>query len=198
LFPHPASIVAMIRTATRQPSGLRRVNIPIFLTIITLLFRSIGAAECSNAKDQSQGAEATDDHRLQGKSSFRMGAPPPVPGKPGTTPAKAAAVAASAVSYGDEDVALFVGLAVGTGARHSGTVMVLESNVTEAVCARARPSKLAPVCSSMSVDARIFPMNVVYVPIVAELTSRHHVLHGSPSVIDEWDDVMSVAADLKI
>jgi hypothetical protein len=50
----------------------------------------------------------------------------------------------------------------------------------------------------MDVSARIFPMNEVIVSRVAELTTLHHTLHGSPPVTDEPGDVMSVAADLKI
>jgi hypothetical protein len=50
----------------------------------------------------------------------------------------------------------------------------------------------------MSVRARIFPMNVVPVPIVPDETSLHHTLHGSPPVTEELDDVVSVEADLKI
>jgi hypothetical protein len=41
-------------------------------------------------------------------------------------------------------------------------------------------------------------MNEVVVSRVAELTTLHHTLHGSPPVTDEPGDVMRVAADLKI
>lgn len=41
-------------------------------------------------------------------------------------------------------------------------------------------------------------MNSVPVPRVPDETSLHHTLHGSPPVTDELDDVVSVAADLKI
>jgi hypothetical protein len=41
-------------------------------------------------------------------------------------------------------------------------------------------------------------MNEVFVPRVAELTTLHHTLQGSPPVTFEPDDVMSVEADLKI
>jgi hypothetical protein len=50
----------------------------------------------------------------------------------------------------------------------------------------------------MSVRARMFPMNVVPVPIVPDETSLHHTSHGLPPVTDELEDVVSVAADLKI
>ena len=57
-----------------------------------------------------------------------------------------------------------------------GPVMVLLSNVTEPVCARARPFKLAPVVRVMLVSARIFPTNVVVVPSVAELPTCQNTL----------------------
>ena len=72
------------------------------------------------------------------------------------------------------------------------------SNVTEPVCARARPFKFAPVARVIEVRARIFPINEVFVPRVAELTTRHHTLHGSPPTILASPDVMRVEADLKI
>ena len=50
----------------------------------------------------------------------------------------------------------------------------------------------------MLVSARIFPMNAVVVSRVADETTLHHTLHGSPPVTDEPGDVMSVDADLKI
>jgi hypothetical protein len=48
------------------------------------------------------------------------------------------------------------------------------------------------------VSARIFPMNEVVVARVADVSALHHTLHGSPPVTDEPEDVMIVAADLKI
>jgi hypothetical protein len=156
--------------------------------------------------------------RLQGKSSFRIG-PPPEPGKAVTTGrgvcfgdffvdvgpgAVAVAVVPGrvAVAVAPDSVAVAVGrvgVAVGAGgARQVEPVMVLASNVTAPVCARARPFKLAPVCRLMDVRASIFPMNVVPVPRVPDETSLHHTLHGSPPVTDELADVVSVAADLKI
>ncbi len=82
--------------------------------------------------------------------------------------------------------------------RHVDPVMVLESSVTAPVCAKTRPFKLAPVCSEMDVDARTLPINEVFVPRVAELTTRHHTLHGSPPTTLAVPEVISVAADLKI
>ena len=96
-------------------------------------------------------------------------------------------------------VGAVVGVAVGAGgARQIKPVMVLVSNVTAPVCARARPFKLAPVCRLMDVSARIFPINEVFVPRVAELGTFHHTLHGSPPTTLAVPEVMSVAADLKI
>jgi len=102
-------------------------------------------------------------------------------------------------------VAVAVGVAVGVGvsvgaARQEPPVMVFVSIVTAPFCAKARPFKLAPLVSVMDVKARIFPMNDVPVPRVAELPTLHHTLHGSPSGTDtdEPTDVMSVEADLKI
>ena len=130
--------------------------------------------------------------------------PPPVLGNPATT-GKSVAVA-----WVFADVAAGVSsrpqvfrccrcfCVVGPCARQPEPVMVLESRVTAPVCARARPFKLAPVCRLMDVRARIFPTNEVPVPSVAELTTRHHTLQGSPPTTDEPDDVVRAAADLKI
>jgi hypothetical protein len=145
--------------------------------------------------------------RLQGKPPFRMGAPP-VPGKAVTT-GKGVSVGAGGTGVLVGEMGVFVGetgVLVGEtgvavtmgGARQIEPVMVLASNVTAPVCARARPFRLAPVCRVMDVDARIFPMNEVPVPIVPDETSLHHTLHGSPPITEELDDVVSVAADLKI
>ena len=98
-------------------------------------------------------------------------------------------------------VVVFVCVVVGVvvaGIAQIGPVMVLVSNVTAPVCARARPFKLAPCCRPMDVSARIFPINEVLVPRVAELTTRHHTLHGSPPTTLAVPEVMRVDADLKI
>ena len=76
--------------------------------------------------------------------------------------------------------------------------MALFSNVTPPVCAKALPFRVAPVARLMDVDARTFPINEVFVPRIAELTSRHHTLHGSPPTTLAVPEVISVAADLKI
>jgi hypothetical protein len=83
-------------------------------------------------------------------------------------------------------------------APHVGPLIVLVSIVTEPVCAKARPFKVAPVAIVMDVDARIFPINEVFVPRVAELTTLHHTLHGSPPTILAVPEVIRSDDDLKI
>src|SRR5688500_12144381 len=90
--------------------------------------------------------------RLQGKSSFRMGAPPVfgkplITGVPGPDPSGVAVDA----------VRVPVGVDVATGgAAQTGPVMVFWFSVT-AACARTRPFKLAPACISMLVPASMLP-----------------------------------------
>jgi hypothetical protein len=92
-----------------------------------------------------------------------------------------------------------VGVPVGRAAAQTTGPTVFESIVTAPVCARARPFKVAPVFRVMDVSARIFPINTVSVPRVAELTTLHHTLHGSPPVTVEPGDVMRIVdPDLKI
>jgi len=81
---------------------------------------------------------------------------------------------------------------------HTPVVMVLSSIVTAPVCASARPFRVAPVFREMLVSARIFPIKAVFVPRVAELTTRHHTLHGSPPTTLAVPEVIRVLADLKI
>jgi hypothetical protein len=165
--------------------------------------------------------------RLKGKLSFRMGAPP-VPGKAVTTGKSVAVSVFTAVFTAvvvlvgvpvaemvpvtvmvgvvvvvvvvvivGVVVVVVVGVAVGC-TRQLEPVMVLLSNVTAPVCAMARPFKFAPVCRLIDVDARILPINEVFTPRVAELTTRHHTLHGSPPTTLALPEVIRVAADLKI
>ena len=77
-------------------------------------------------------------------------------------------------------------------------LIALSSKVTAAVCAKSRPSTLAPLSKLMAVDASTFPVSDVFAPRVAELTTRHHTLHGSPPTTLAVPEVMRVAADLKI
>ena len=79
-------------------------------------------------------------------------------------------------------VGVFVGVAVGVGGGAAAQIreMVLDSNVTAAFRARARPAKLVPVFRLMLVSARIFPMNAVPVLRVTELATFHHTLQDEP------------------
>ncbi len=79
-----------------------------------------------------------------------------------------------------------------------GPFTLLVSNVTAPVCARAPPFKVAPVFRVMLAYARIFPVNTVFVPRVAELPTCHHTSHGSPPTTLELGEVVSVLPALKI
>ncbi len=159
--------------------------------------------------------------RPRGESSLLIGAPP-VLGKPVTTgksvavadvappaavgAAVAAEVAAAVGAAVAAEVAAVVAVAtevaaavvgVVDAARQDELVMMLLSRVTAPVSARARPFKCAPAPTVMDVEARMVPVNEVFVPRVAELTSRHHTLQGSPPTTLAVPDVISVDADLK-
>lgn len=148
--------------------------------------------------------------RLQGKSSFRTGAPP-VLGKAVINGPRVAVGVVVVVGvyvvgvfvgvYLGVFVGVYLGVFVGVAVIFSsqiGPVMVLDSNVTAPVCARARPFNLAPVFRLMDVSARIFPINEVFVPRVAELTTRHHTSKALPPTTLAVPEVMRVDADLKI
>ena len=115
-----------------------------------------------------------------------------------TTPNSIVGHGGFGVSVDEVDVDVELELDVEVVDEHVGPEMVFESNVTAAVYAKARPFKVAPVAIVIDVDARMFPINEVYVPRVAELTTLHHTLHGSPPTILAVPEVTSVAADLKI
>ena len=73
------------------------------------------------------------------------------------------------------------------------------SSVTAPFSARALPSVMfAPVFRVMLAYARIFPVNTVFVPRVAELPTCHHTSHGSPPTTLELGEVVSVLPALKI
>jgi hypothetical protein len=97
--------------------------------------------------------------------------------------------------FGNFGVVVLVGDEV---AKHVAPVIVLVSNVTAPVCAKALPFKVAPVSKVTDVSAKILPMRLVVVPRVAELPTLHHTLHGSLPVTDEPVDVVSDDAALKI
>jgi hypothetical protein len=76
--------------------------------------------------------------------------------------------------------------------------MALLLSVTAPVWAIARPFNEAPLLKTMEVSARMFPLKAVVVSMVADETTRHQILHGSPPVIDEPGEVISDEADLNI
>jgi hypothetical protein len=81
-----------------------------------------------------------------------------------------------AVIISGPKVLLIVGGIGVTVVRHVEAVTTLESRVTAPVCASALPSRLAVVVSVTLVRARIFPIKVEPVPIVAELPTCQNTL----------------------
>src|SRR5436190_1660695 len=63
-------------------------------------------------------------------------------------------------------------------AQQFGTSMVFASNVTAPFRANARPSSVAPVCSVIDVNARMFPFKTELVPSVAELPTCQTMFVG--------------------
>lgn len=84
-------------------------------------------------------------------------------------------------------VALVEGLAVAVlvAVLHTGRVMVLVSRVTAPLRASSRPATVAPVFALMDVRARMLPLNVVFVPRVAELPTCQNTLQGWAPLIRE-------------
>jgi len=78
------------------------------------------------------------------------------------------------------------------GAIHEETVITLESIVTAPFCARALPDKVASVVIVILVSARIFPMNVVPVPIVAELPTCQNTLQACAPLMSTTDALLAV------
>jgi len=95
-----------------------------------------------------------------------------------------------------------VGVCVDPGrAAHEAKEMLLVSNVTAPVRANALPIMLTPVFTVILVSARIFPLNEVVVPSVAELPTCQNTLQGEALLIrttDDADAVVSVLPILKI
>lgn len=83
---------------------------------------------------------------------------------------------------------------------HVGPLMVLACNVTVlAANPTILPFTVAPVFRAVvPLSAKRFPLNAVVVSRVAALPILHQILQGSPPVIDEPGDVMSVDTVLKI
>ena len=72
-----------------------------------------------------------------------------------------------------------------------GMLTVLESIVTAAVCARARPlSMIAPVSRVMLADARMLPSKAVVVPRVAELPTCQNRPSSEPLFRTHVDDFL--------
>ena len=63
------------------------------------------------------------------------------------------------------------------GTEHVEMAITFESIVTAPFCARALPESVASVVSVTLASAKIFPTNVVVVPIVAELPTCQKTLH---------------------
>jgi hypothetical protein len=88
-----------------------------------------------------------------------------------------AAGLAVGVAVGD-DVAVGVALGDGDAVTQSGRVIVLLSRVTAPFLASTRPATVVPVCTATEVSARMLPVNVVWVPRVAELPTCQNTLHA--------------------
>jgi hypothetical protein len=91
-----------------------------------------------------------------------------------------------------DGLAVTVLLPAGAGAGetpHAALVTVLVSSVTAASRARSLPATVALVVAVMLVAARIFPLNVVLVPRVAELPTCQYTLQGwSPNAPENTTD----------
>ena len=66
---------------------------------------------------------------------------------------------------------------------HDGRVMVLVSSVTEALRARARPVRVAPVFRPVDCSDMMVPTKLVSVPSVAELPTCQKTLQGEAPLI---------------
>jgi hypothetical protein len=75
---------------------------------------------------------------------------------------------------------------------------LLLSSVTAPVCARALPLMLAPVVTVMLASARMFPMNDVLVPSVAELPTCQKTLQGWAPLISRTLALLAVMSVLSI
>ena len=83
-------------------------------------------------------------------------------------------------------------------ALHSVMETMLLSSVTAPVCAKALPDTLAPVFKVMLVSARMFPMNEVVVPRVAELPTCQNTLQPEPPLMMFTDELLAVVSVLPI
>jgi hypothetical protein len=81
---------------------------------------------------------------------------------------------------------------------HWAIETVLLSSVTAPVCARALPDKLAPVFKVMLVNARMFPMNEVVVPRVAELPTCQNTSQAEAPLMGFTEELLAVVSVLPI
>jgi hypothetical protein len=84
------------------------------------------------------------------------------------------------------------------GASHTAKEILLVSNVTAPFRANALPIKLTPVVTVILVYARIFPLNAVVVPSVAEVPTCQNTLQGEAPLIRTTDDADAVVSVLPI
>jgi len=74
----------------------------------------------------------------------------------------------------------------------------LVSNVTAPFLARALPMIFVPVVTVMLVRARMFPLNMVLVPKVADFPICQKTLQGLPPLVMITDDALAVVSVLAI
>jgi hypothetical protein len=79
---------------------------------------------------------------------------------------------------------------------HWAIETVLLSSVTAPFCARALPDKLAPVSKVMLVNARMFPMNEVVVPRVAELPTCQNTSQAEAPLMRFTEELLAVVSVL--
>jgi hypothetical protein len=72
------------------------------------------------------------------------------------------------------------------------------SKVTAPFLASALPVMFVPVVTVMLVRARIFPLNLLFVPKTAELPTCQKTLHGLPPLVMTTDDALAVVRVLAI
>src|ERR1700676_3074697 len=96
-------------------------------------------------------------------------------------------------------ISLFrVNFAAYTAPHGPGFVTVLVTKVTAATCVKTLPSTIAPVCSVIDADARIFPRKSVP-PKVAELPTCQKTLDAlAPLVRITWQQLATVSVEAGI
>jgi len=77
-------------------------------------------------------------------------------------------------------------------------LMWLASRVTAPFLASVLPVIVVPVVTVMLVRARMFPLNFVFVPRVAELPICQKTLQGLPPLVMTTDDALAVVSVLPI